>query len=56
MGKQLSVRIDDELEDALEAEKEKHAPFQPSDSDIVREALREYLAGNLNSQAMVTAD
>jgi len=42
MGKQLSVRIDDDLEELIEKEKAK-SPYEPSESDIVRAALREYL-------------
>lgn len=58
MAKQLSVRIGDELEEQLEAEKEKHEPFEPSDSEIVREALRQYFrttASESGAQAQ-TAD
>jgi len=42
MGKQLSVRIDDDLEELIEKEKAK-SPYEPSESDIVRAALRDYL-------------
>lgn len=42
MGKQLSVRIDDDLEDCIEKERE-ISPYNPDDSEIVRAALREYL-------------
>lgn len=56
MAKQLSVRIDDDLEKLMELEK-KRSPYEPTDSDIVRAALREYLAGNSNPTRMVqTAD
>ena len=51
MGKQLSVRIDDDLEALMEAEKNRHE-FEPSDSEIVRAALREYLEGNSNPAPM----
>lgn len=57
MSKQLSVRIDDELEAALEEHKERQEPYEPTDSDIVRAALREYLQGNSTPQkAMMPAD
>lgn len=60
MGKQLSVRIDDDLEELIEKEKAK-SPYEPSESDIVRAALREYLQedeeGNgEETTAAVTAD
>lgn len=57
MSKQLSVRIDDELEKALENHKEEQEPYEPTDSDVVRAALREYLKGNSKTQpTMATAD
>lgn len=58
MAKQLSVRIDDELEELMEAEK-KRSPYEPTDSDIVRAALREYLSGkegNSKTAAMAVAN
>ena len=56
MAKQLSVRIDDELEELMEKEK-KRSPYEPTDSDIVRAALREYLKGNSKPTVMMqTAD
>ena len=56
MAKQLSVRIDDELEKLMEIEKDR-SPYEPTDSDIVRAALREYLSGNgKRTAAVVTAD
>lgn len=55
MSKQLSVRIDDELEEMISEEKEAH-PYTPSESDIVRTALREYLSGNAHSAQAVKAD
>lgn len=59
--RQLSVRIGDDLEKAMEDHKEDHKPYEPNDSEIVRAALREYLQeyleGNSTPQkAMVTAD
>lgn len=54
MAKQLSVRIDDEIEDLIEEEK-KRSPYEPTDSDIVRAALREYLSGN-STKTMMTAN
>ncbi|WP_265109150.1 ribbon-helix-helix domain-containing protein [Halosolutus halophilus] len=54
MAKQLSVRIGDDLEEAMELEKEKHE-FPPNDSEIVRAALRQYLEGNSNSSVRATA-
>ena len=58
MGKQLSVRIDDDLEELIEKEKAK-SPYEPSESDIVRAALREYLQedeeGNAEGSAEETA-
>lgn len=59
MAKQLSVRIGDELEEKLADEKEKHEPFEPSDSEIVREALRQYfreVTENSDRTAAQTAD
>ena len=41
IGKQVSVRIDDDLEELIEKEKAK-SPYEPNESDIVRAALREY--------------
>ncbi|WP_154021060.1 ribbon-helix-helix domain-containing protein [Haloarcula sp. CBA1127] len=55
MAKQLSVRIDDELEEMISEEVEAH-PYEPSESDIVRTALREYLQGNANSAQVAKAD
>ena len=55
MAKQLSVRVDDELEDMIREEIESH-PYEPTESDIVRTALREYLSGNANRAPAVTAD
>lgn len=57
MGKQLSVRIDDDLEELIEKEKAK-SPYEPSESDIVRAALRDYLQddgeGNTEGNARET--
>ena len=55
MGKQLSVRIDDDLEEMIEEEIESH-PYEPSESDVVRTAIREYLSGNANSPRAVRVD
>lgn len=60
MSKQLSVRIDDDLEELIEEEKAS-SPYEPSESDIVRAALRTYLQeeeeGNgEETTAAVTAD
>jgi len=55
MADQLSVRIDDELEEMIEEERESH-PYTPDKSDIVRTALREYLSGNANSGQVAKAD
>jgi len=60
MSKQLSVRIDDDLEELIEEEKAR-SPYEPSESDIVRAALRTYLQeeeeGNgEETTAAVTAD
>jgi Arc/MetJ-type ribon-helix-helix transcriptional regulator len=55
MAKQLSVRVDDELERMIDEEKQAH-PYDPTESDIVRTALREYLEGNANNARAVTAD
>lgn len=55
MGKQLSVRIDDELEEMLREEIDSH-PYEPTESDVVRTALREYLSGNANSPRVARAD
>lgn len=53
MAKQLSVRIDDELEELIEAEKDK-VPYEIQTSEIVRTALREHLSGNARATAMMT--
>jgi len=55
MAKQLSVRIDDELEEMIREEIASH-PYEPTESDIVRTALREYLSGNANRPRAVKAD
>jgi len=55
MAKQLSVRVDDELEAMIEEEQDAH-PYNVSESDIVRAALREYLSGNADMPPAVTAD
>ena len=54
MAKQLSVRIGGDLEDRMEAEKEKHE-FPPTDSEIVRAALDQYLEGNPSRVGTVMA-
>lgn len=48
MGKQLSVRIGDDLEDRIEEEREQ-SPYNPDDSEIVRAALRQYLPNSEDS-------
>lgn len=55
MAKQLSVRIDDDLEQMIEEEIDA-SPYNPSESDIVRTALREFLQGNASSGQAVKAD
>lgn len=58
MAKQLSVRIDDDLEEMMESEKEK-LPYEITDSQIVRTALREYLEERVEGNpktATATAD
>jgi Arc/MetJ-type ribon-helix-helix transcriptional regulator len=55
MAKQLSVRIDDDLEQMIADEIDAN-PYNPSESDIVRTALREFLEGNVNSSQAAKAD
>lgn len=43
MATQVSVRLDDDLEQDLDEFIERHGPFEPNKSDVVRKALREYL-------------
>lgn len=54
MAKQLSIRIDDELEELIKAEQEK-VPYDVPTSEIVRTALREHLSGNARAANMLTA-
>jgi Arc/MetJ-type ribon-helix-helix transcriptional regulator len=42
MARTITVRIDDELEELLEAEQSRH-PYEVPVSEIVRTALREHL-------------
>lgn len=42
MATQVSVRLDDDLEDDLE-EFRNSQRFKPNKSDVIRQALREYL-------------
>jgi len=56
MAKQLSIRIDDELEELIEKE-QKSTPYDIPTSEIVRTALREHLSGNASvGTAAATGD
>lgn len=56
MSKTISIRIDDELEELIEGEKDK-SPYEIATSEIVRTALREHLSGNAHAAtATPTAD
>lgn len=56
MSEQLSIRIDEELAELIEKERESQ-PYDVPKSEIVRTALREHLSGNANVGAIAqTAD
>lgn len=55
MSKQLSIRIDDDLEKLIAEEQEK-VPYDVPTSEIVRTALREHLSGNARAAAMLSAN
>ncbi|SNZ18243.1 hypothetical protein SAMN06269185_3306 [Natronoarchaeum philippinense] len=55
MAKQLSVRIDDELEELIQKEQDE-VPYDVPQSEIVRTALREHLSGNATAAKTVVAD
>lgn len=50
MAKTISVRIDDELESQFDEYLSQHR-FEPNQSDVVREALTEFLAEELDEAA-----
>jgi hypothetical protein len=52
---QLSVRIDDELEELIEKEQDKY-PYEIDKSKIVRTALREHLSGNVTAAKTIPAN
>lgn len=49
MASQITVRLDDDLETELEQYRDQHE-FKPDKSEVVRAALREYLATRLDNQ------
>jgi Arc/MetJ-type ribon-helix-helix transcriptional regulator len=53
MSKQLSIRIDDELEELIEKEQDS-TPYDIPTSEIVRTALREHLSGNASARTAAT--
>lgn len=53
MSRNISVRIDEELERLIEEEQEK-LPYDVPKSEIVRTALKEHLSGNARVGATAT--
>jgi len=53
--KQLSVKIDDELHELIEEERDA-LPYNVDKSEVVRTALREYLEGNAAQNQPVRAN
>lgn len=50
MAFQITVRLDDDLEDDLETYRNQHE-FRPDKSEVVRAALREYLDKRLDEHS-----